>query len=287
MGIIYIIRNNINDKVYIGQTVQSLDKRLRGHLHALNSGSKTKFYEAIREIGAKHFICSELERCDNSQLSNREIYYINKYNSYIDGYNSTPGGSANYSIFDKYREDIVNLYLSEVSSEAIAKKYNCCGETVLNILKSEGIEIRNISKEVVIKTLNKRFDTIREAARFLIQNDFTKSSNAQNVATAITRACIENKKIYGLEITCKDISQIEQGGMYTVCKQCGKRISKRTISGLCNSCSNVKAQGKIPKPTKLELKQKLNSGCSIKDIALEYDRTESTIYYWIKQYNLK
>ena len=34
MGCIYIVRNTVNDKVYIGQTVSPLSKRWAAHLYA-------------------------------------------------------------------------------------------------------------------------------------------------------------------------------------------------------------------------------------------------------------
>lgn len=46
---------------------------------------------AIREYGKENFILSILEKCEN--LSEREIFYIKKYNTFFDGYNMTFGGN--------------------------------------------------------------------------------------------------------------------------------------------------------------------------------------------------
>lgn len=56
---------------------------------------------------------------------------------------------------------------------------------------------------------------------------------------------------------------------------------------MCNSCANIVAKGKSPKPSKEELKLLLDQGLQKKQIAKMYDRTPSTIHYWINQYGLR
>lgn len=83
-GKIYIIQNDINDIVYIGQTIQSLSKRYWQHAKLSNTHSweQSKLNKAMCELGRKHFFISLLEKfpCTNkSELCNREYYYIRKY----------------------------------------------------------------------------------------------------------------------------------------------------------------------------------------------------------------
>lgn len=95
---IYIIKNKINDKVYVGQSV---DIRIRWYAHkqsAKNRGAQdadTHIHEAMRSYGIENFYLEILELCDYSKLSEREIYWIEKYNSYENGYNMTRGGESN------------------------------------------------------------------------------------------------------------------------------------------------------------------------------------------------
>ena len=93
MGSIYIIRNTINDKVYIGQTVQSLATRFLNHKMASRT-EDTKFYRAIRKYGEDNFYIELLETVDYKDLNDREKYWIKYYNSYYNGYNSTLGGAC-------------------------------------------------------------------------------------------------------------------------------------------------------------------------------------------------
>ena len=93
MGYIYIIINDINHKVYIGQTSTSLKQRWREHTHTdINNG--THFHNALLKYGVDKFHLYLLEECTIDKLNEREIYYISIFNSYKDGYNMTPGGAG-------------------------------------------------------------------------------------------------------------------------------------------------------------------------------------------------
>jgi predicted GIY-YIG superfamily endonuclease len=43
MGLIYKITNQINGKIYIGQTISTLSKRWREHCFDANNGAKTYY----------------------------------------------------------------------------------------------------------------------------------------------------------------------------------------------------------------------------------------------------
>lgn len=94
-GRIYIIRNNVNNKVYVGQTILRVEQRLKQHLSLNCAGVRNKFPKAIKEIGANAFYIEILEDdiplCD---LNERECYWINHYDSYRHGYNSNQGGCS-------------------------------------------------------------------------------------------------------------------------------------------------------------------------------------------------
>ena len=54
LGQIYIIKNNINDKVYIGQTIQDYKRRWHGHKHESKSIDRP-LYRAMRKYGYDNF----------------------------------------------------------------------------------------------------------------------------------------------------------------------------------------------------------------------------------------
>lgn len=89
--IIYKHTNKINGKSYIGQTCQK--KELRWN-NGRNYDRAYKFGKAIDKYGWDSFTHEILE--DNiltqKEANNREIYYIEIYDSFRSGYNSTKGG---------------------------------------------------------------------------------------------------------------------------------------------------------------------------------------------------
>lgn len=96
-GIIYMCKNNTNLKCYIGQTVSTLQKRKSEHLLvALNPKSKKRYYfhKALTKYGFDQFEWLLLWEGDINLLSKMEIYYINLYDSYNNGYNLTLGGGG-------------------------------------------------------------------------------------------------------------------------------------------------------------------------------------------------
>lgn len=97
MGSIYKIINDINNKIYIGQTKNNLLTRLKQHKRAAqNDFNKHKplspLHKAMITYGVEHFFIEEIESCSNDKLDEREIYWIKQYNSFYEGYNATIGG---------------------------------------------------------------------------------------------------------------------------------------------------------------------------------------------------
>ncbi len=88
-----------NGKHYIGQTICSLEKRKREHKSAAKSGLTNVLYNALRKYEmVDTFELIEIDKADTSEeLSEKEILYIQEYNSYYmdgNGYNMTFGGEG-------------------------------------------------------------------------------------------------------------------------------------------------------------------------------------------------
>ena len=94
--IIYLLQNNKNNKVYVGQTTQKLENRFRAHLSLLARG--VHFNELLQEdynkYGKKVFSSSVLEFCIPSDGNDRERYWISYFggNKSLHVYNITEGG---------------------------------------------------------------------------------------------------------------------------------------------------------------------------------------------------
>lgn len=138
-GKIYIIKNIINDKVYIGQTIQSIERRFNKH----KSDYKLKKYDtkltrAFNKYGIENFYVELLEEnIEENFLDEKEIFWIKKYDSYNNGYNSTLGGQRKNSP-SKYDRDIIkDLWEQGFSSGDIREKIKIPADTLSDILLYE------------------------------------------------------------------------------------------------------------------------------------------------------
>lgn len=145
-GKIYKITNDINDKVYVGQTVRTLKKRFNGHCCYSKSDKTENMYikRAIHKYGKEHFFISLIEECPIEMLDEREQYWIQYYDSYNTGYNLTLGGNSNY--FSLHRlEDAIDVkkfeqYIIEFKPLAseVAKHFGICRCSVYNLIQRLG-----------------------------------------------------------------------------------------------------------------------------------------------------
>lgn len=90
--IIYKITNKINNKVYIGQTINSL--RIRWKDHCCNGSKCTALHNAIVKYGRENFTVEQIDvACSRDELDAKEQYWIKFYNSLSpNGYNLQTGG---------------------------------------------------------------------------------------------------------------------------------------------------------------------------------------------------
>lgn len=87
---IYKVTNKVNGKVYIGQSVD-IGRRWRTHMTAKDD---IYFHKAIQKYGVENFEWEVIEQCKKKDLDEREIYWIEYYDSFNKGYNCTKGGDG-------------------------------------------------------------------------------------------------------------------------------------------------------------------------------------------------
>lgn len=96
-GLIYMLVNKINSKIYIGQTTTSIEYRLRKHKQNSKRIGVKGIGGAIKKYGIENFNTVILENnIDISLLDQMEMHYISEYQSTnIDiGYNISIGGNV-------------------------------------------------------------------------------------------------------------------------------------------------------------------------------------------------
>lgn len=100
MGYIYKITNNINNKIYIGQTIKArpTDRFSQHRYLARHSGQEKSIsylHQAMAKYGVDNFSFEIIENIENDKLNEREQYWIAQYNSLVpQGYNLTIGGEG-------------------------------------------------------------------------------------------------------------------------------------------------------------------------------------------------
>ena len=148
-GYIYKVTNLVNNKIYIGQTTQTFNVRKSGHISkAINKKSNSAFHAAIRKYGIEQFEWSIIWTGDSELLDEMEIYYIQKYNSFINnkkGYNMTLGGGGNrgFVMSDEQKEKIRQTKKSQSLKGKKSKRYNNTTYSFMNIIT--GVVENNIT----------------------------------------------------------------------------------------------------------------------------------------------
>lgn len=135
---IYIIRNDINDKVYIGQTKGDLGFRLERHIKYAYKGYNFHISRAIRKYGEDKFhINLLLDNLTKEEANFYERYYIKKYDSILKGYNMTEGGDGGNTYKVKTPEEMKEIKRKIGLSNMGENNGNAHKIKVLNVLTKE------------------------------------------------------------------------------------------------------------------------------------------------------
>lgn len=181
MAYIYKITNQLNNKIYIGKTLLTPEKRFKEHCRdAFKATEKHRpLYSAMNKYGIENFKIEVVEECNDKILSDREKYWIEYYGSFKNGYNATIGGDGkpylDYNLICETYKNVNNLKLT-------ANLCHCNEDSVRNILNERAIQIKTseeILKELYSKLVNQydkndnyiqSFSSLTEAAKWLKEN---------------------------------------------------------------------------------------------------------------------
>ena len=180
---IYKITNKINNKSYIGQSID-IDNRIKTHF-------KNCFNEKNKEYE------KSLYRAIRDKLNEREIYYINYFNSYQKGYNETPGGDGvknnkgdnhpNHKLTEEDIIDIRNRYNNRERCEDVYQLYE-------DKIKRTGFN--KIWKGETWKTVKMEVYTD--------ENKYFHKHNTGNVGTKNGRSRLTEEDVYNIRLKRKE-----------------------------------------------------------------------------------
>lgn len=282
MHVIYKI-NFSNGKVYIGQT-NDFSARRNQHLSDARNNVDYKIYRAMRKYNTTKDDFEIIEsNIDSQNLANeREIYWIAFYDSYHNGYNSTPGGqSGSYCLGEnshfaklteedvitirqirytkKYqRSEIWELYKSKISESAFGKVWNY--ESWKHVLP----ELNTEELKVFYKKLRK---------------------NAKGEKNGRSR--FTNEEVYNLRV----LFYVEAIPFNELLEKYGKGVNRTSLQKLLygknykdvampEKSEKWRKENKHPLPEEIrELRDRYNSGIAIKDLKIGFfeNYTEAAI----------
>lgn len=218
-GHIYVITNKVNGKQYVGQTSRDIDVRFDEHCY--DSRSTSSIHKAIVKYGRLNFKLEELETVNLSLLDEREQYWIQKLDTYRNGYNQNRGGDQSCSKYDNIQivengfiidsceylaREVCRLtdwsfrFLADKIRQAVDSDKDFLGYHIKSI-KAYKTDLTDICDlENWIKTLNVKyqgqhifcdelnmgFDTIGEAARYLVENGHYTGNSQMPIPTVVS-----------------------------------------------------------------------------------------------------
>jgi group I intron endonuclease len=92
---IYTIKNLVNDKMYVGQTVQTNPKmRWYSHQADARAGKKSHLYDSMRKHGVENFSWEIIDRANSiEQLNELEAKWLDHYRTVGKVYNNREAGN--------------------------------------------------------------------------------------------------------------------------------------------------------------------------------------------------
>lgn len=199
MACIYYIKNKKSGRMYIGQTVQSLEERVKQHLRG-----NTEIDVEMRSLGIQNFEYKIIENCSSEDLDTKEIYYIAKYDTYFNGYNNQLGGRrTGKNKYDTIITNIRNDYINGMPMVDINIKYKIKNESIRYFVKDldRQTEIAHTSKAKALIGYTKEwkrvgiFSSIKEALNYVNNIRYKNDEplvDERNFYRTIKTACTKN-----------------------------------------------------------------------------------------------
>lgn len=195
IGIIYVVINKINHKMYVGQTIETLDIRMKNHLRAKK---KTYFERALKKHGLSSFEFEE-KRYKVENLDEEEIFWIKKLKTKApSGYNLTDGGEGarglkwskearkNHSINNPMRgKKLTAKHKKALMGYLVG--HECSIETKRKISLNNGTRSRAHTEEAKKKM---SLNSIKKAVRCIETGKVYKSGRSASQETGIHYVCI-------------------------------------------------------------------------------------------------
>lgn len=174
-GYIYQLKNKINGKSYIGQTI-NIHERILKHLNNLkeNNHYNKKLQADFNDVGEDNFEVKywAFEDIDEKELDELEKKYIKKYDSIENGYNTLEGGRKP-PLHKKVDDEKLLICLCIMT-------YNeQCGRPLENILGYAKSTLSSLKRRTRYLQVWDKFDALTEEERQEISKKYFKEWNVE------------------------------------------------------------------------------------------------------------
>lgn len=190
---IYMIRNKVNNKKYIGQTRSGFRIRYTKHVSGFKTGRghTKKFVEDYEKYGSDNFEFSILQiENDVTKLNDLEKEYITLYDSVNNGYNTQDGGNTVYN--DKEVKDVFRSNRI-VTEEFRKQRSEYMKNRIVTDETKERIRFANLGSKSPVSVLNEEMVvgiktdlvngmTIKDVSKKYEQNYSTVSAVAREIS---------------------------------------------------------------------------------------------------------
>lgn len=195
MGIIYKLTSP-SGKEYVGLTTRTLEARMREHrVEHIYKGDTKKWnkplYRAMRKYGFENFKIEKLfdEDCTIDELRDKEIYFIELYDTFNNGYNSTLGGESTlgFRFTDEQKKKLSDRSKRYWSNKEYRRKASERMSGDRNHMYGVRGKDAPSARSVRVIELDMVFDTIKECGAFLLNNGYVDSISTGNISNACQR----------------------------------------------------------------------------------------------------
>lgn len=158
--IVYRHLSKTSGKSYIGYTKFTMQERLHKHYTNAIYGIDSQFYRAIRKYGIDDFQSEILYTTEDLQEAlDQEKHFIEKFNTYKEGYNATLGGTGGNCIEGLSDEKYQVWYNKQIEKSSGVKNPKYSGysdEDIVSFVKNIIQKNNYVWNTILIKTESKK-----------------------------------------------------------------------------------------------------------------------------------
>jgi group I intron endonuclease len=166
-------------KVYIGQS-RNIKKRWNDYsVHKKKQKDQTAIFYSLKKYGKENHVFEVIEECSLEELNEREIYYIEKYDSVNNGLNISRGGYYFWevNVGKKHKKETIDKMKEYWAKNAKPRSK----ETIAKISKTKQENPRITTPEMVEK-YRKASTSTKSISQFDLEGNHISDFNSINEA---------------------------------------------------------------------------------------------------------